>query len=362
MAWKTQRRMANGRFGKGRSAGKSFLPAAARFAGGVASGIAARFGSGRTGTKTVSAGERTVTDSGNRREKVVYRRRRAPRRVRRRARKAAGRIARVLNSRVAANYVMLDGTAHVVVNTGTSGTAHGTQAVWGDVLYGMFGNDITTASATEFSVTTSGWSYGDVNRMMQDMNTSSANASRAVMEFQSARIEYTMSNGDSTDCFVDAYEILFRRDVDDDSVATLPQLWDVMLAAQGKSTNVTASGTVILDIDINGVTPFQCGSFGSKVLILKKRTIQIPGGATVRLELNDRKIHRFQGARMVRNILGMKGVTRGWLFVGYGRPITTGDGVVAEGVVLSCFSKRTYKVRYLAGNDLVGSWTETHAA
>jgi len=80
--------------------------------------------------------------------------------------------------------------------------------------------------------------------------------------------------------------------------------------------------------------------------------------------LKDRKIRHIEGARVFRNLVGMKGITKGYLFVAYGVPVeVAGENVwsVPGPVSLSCYSKRYYKVRFLAGQDYTGSYELNNA-
>jgi len=325
-------------------------------------------GSGaKTKTKTQSR-ENFVVDSGTFREKVTYRRRRAPARVRRRARKAFRRGQKLLNSSVAANYIMYDGGDTVTVAASTASTDHGDQAVWAHALYACAGDDITLASQTQYNVKTWGYSFGDITQVMYNLvGRSLSLEERSRMEFSSAVLEYNLTNVGTGDTVVEVYEWVARRDVTGGLSAgqnNMALLWDAWMIDQGKTTNVTASGTAILNTTMQGVTPFQTSFFGSNFLILKKRVLNIPAAATVKLELKDRKPHVFMGTMNDQRKICLKGITKGYLFIAYGLPVldVSNSFPVVSAVKLAGTVKRTYKVRFIAAGDYMGSYTQNHAA
>lgn len=312
--------------------------------------------------------EKVVVDSGTFRETVTYRRRRAPGRVRRRARKAFRRGQKLLNSSVASNYVMYDGGDTVTVAASTASTDHGAQAVWAHALYGVGGDALSDSSYTQYGVNTWGPSFGDVIAVMYNLTgRSTALEERSRMEFSSAFLEYNISNVGTGDTVVEVYEWVARRDISAGGVTgtnNLPYMWDLWMSTQGKSTNVTAGGTGLLTTVMQGVTPFQTSFFGSNVLILKKRVLNIPAGATIKLELKDRKPHVIMGQLLTQFKMALRGMTRGYLFVAYGLPVldVSNSFPVLSAVKLACTVKRSYKVRFIAANDYMGSYTQSHAA
>jgi len=98
-------------------------------------------------------------------------------------------------------------------------------------------------------------------------------------------------------------------------------------------------------------------------LILKKKVLNVPAGATIKMELKDKRPHVFNGTAMEQLKVGLRGVTKGYLFIGYGLPVldVSNSFPVLSAVSLACTVKRTYRVRFIAGADYMGSYTQLHS-
>lgn len=193
--------------------------------------------------------------------RLSYRRRKAPRRVRRRAAKAMKRFVRMdsktlgLTSRVFPNMY----APAQIVPTGYADS----QTVFTDGLYGGISGSATWGDL---------WAIANAEALATDSG---------MLNFRSARMDFQLRNASTTNVLVaDVYTVVARKEGYNEP----GEDWK-----QGLLNENTAAGTTAATPETLGVTPFDAPGFGQSWLVLSKTTYRISPGNSIYLELKGRK-------------------------------------------------------------------------
>lgn len=224
-----------------------------------------------------------------------YRRRRAPRRVRRRAVRSYKRFTYQVGK-------TLGQQSRVFPDLQNPGTINPTtlldsQSVAQVLLYG---GETPASTGSDLYVIASD------NGLL---------ANEGKIMFKSAQIETQVRNdGESEVLVCEVYKVVARREGYDNPGQEWAQSMDCQPTAPG-----AAAAPIALSLNL---TPFDAPGFGSKWLILSKQTFRIAPGNSVYLEWRDPKNHVFDTSRMnydtsagVTRTQYFKGLSKGYLMV-----------------------------------------------
>jgi len=231
----------------------------------------------------------------------MYLRRRAPRRVRSRARRAQSRYNHHLVAGLGQKSAVFQALALRQV---TPTTLHDAQDVY---TVGMYGG--VNGSAT----------WGDLAEI-------AANEGLLVktgkIHFKSAVIETQIKNNSDTDVLVvDVYEVICRREGYNEPGID----WSLALAAQNTIATMTSMTSTEL-----GCTPFDAPGFGSSWLIKNKTRYRISPNLSVYLQRRDAKDYKFDSSRFEYDTTSaalrvhmFSGMTEGFLIVARNSDVDT---------------------------------------
>lgn len=198
----------------------------------------------------------------------MYGRKRAPRRLRRRAKRAQARYTHHLVSGLGQKSAVFQSVAN---RTLTPTSLHDAQDVY---TVGMYGG--ITASAT----------WGDLAEIAANENMLTKTGK---VYFKSAVLETQIrNNSESGILVVDVYEVVARRDGYNEPGSD----WALALSAQ----NTVSSMTHMTQNELNG-TPFDAPGFGSSWLVRNKTRYRISPGLSVYLQRRDAKDYKFDTSR-----------------------------------------------------------------
>lgn len=235
-----------------------------------------------------SRGSAPVGTTFQRDVETSYKRRRAPRRVKRRARKWRRNVNRVLNSDLSVNTFHRRSTA-------SSTALADRQAVFGVSMYGA-ANTSTL--------------HNDLSAVFTALGVP-VNTTTAKGLFSNAYMELTITNQSQLAVFIDAYYFVCRKDVPN-TMGFTPQ--DVFANAITVQPNQYGGALGFNDL---GVTPFDANRFCSHFIITKVVRHQIPPTGNMSLTLRDRR-DRFINSTDLNGLAYKKGASRGILFISEG--------------------------------------------
>ncbi|AUM61847.1 capsid [uncultured virus] len=292
------------------------------------------------GAKTVQGrrGRDTGFTSRYKDEALLYRRKAAPPRVRRRVRKFVARVQSVLDGEVGLQVAIVPYGAPAAgyVNPVVATPAQNSQimpTIPG--LYSMNGNHPST---------TTNANWYDIYEIFQQYYTSGTLSNDVIIEFTNAVWDCKMyaDSSNSAPAFVDMYECVARRDY---GSASDPQ---TLLAASLPSTSsfTGASGPIGLATTSPGVTPFDAPAFCEQWKILKVRRYKLEPGTSASLQFRDPKHRKIEYQSKVASKSWNRGVTRCWIPIVYGVPTAAGTRQVAVSVVFDVV--RNYHFRQIS--------------
>lgn len=241
--------------------------------------------------------------------KVMYRRKRASKQFKRKAKKYKKFVKKVL----AANDHRNEKQKVQFNNTGrltAAANAQITHAQYFELYGGATGVD----------------GFRDLERMITALGDTSTSQTRNY--FRSAHLEASLLNTGSASMYVDMYHYICRKNTGG-SGAT-PQ---VFLDA-GYTSSPTNMGGSSLAGGTVGVTPFQSSEFCSYFKIIKKTSTLLGAGQAMDFQINEFKNRIFKYDDMQDHGC-IKGVTRGVLLICYGVPNTATDGTAGQPVACS---------------------------
>lgn len=227
-------------------------------------------------------------------QSTQYRRRRAPRRLRRRAQKFAKRVNSVINKTLGMkSWIVSNSNETTWVPAGTTtGQAHFGVTMYGCEPDGNIGN-------------------GDLFRIAGDLGFdpgSTTNGSGKI-KFRSCVLDLFIQNKISYGLYVDIYHVLCRKDHATYCDPGIIFNQAVNIASQLSGTNTVSNGNLL------GVTPFDAPDFGSTYVIKKKQRILIPAYGNYNSQLRDAGDYEISVEDLSGSIAGIAGKTEGLLCV-----------------------------------------------
>lgn len=251
-------------------------------------------------------------------KRVMYRKRRAPLRIRRRAKKAYRRFVR--------QSLKLVGTNTVVFNSSVSSSTNNTTAPQNMLVVNVAGTNGN--GSLELG-------SGDINSLVSN-DARIASSGKVLMK--TAMADMTIRNlSASVACEVDVYEISYR---DTTKFLTFRQMVD---SATGNTPNINTSGNG-LNIVTRGVQLFDIPElFKYGITVLKKTKVFLPAGNTATYSLHNRKPQWFSTANDLIDNNGFvkRGYTRTIACV-YKPVVNTTNDVVSLGIGVT--RKYMYKI------------------
>lgn len=280
-----------------RPAGRATLYRGASWAGKKLGGIVGRYAANKYNSrssykKRPSESSHAVTYQHD--SSVTYRRRRAPRRVRR-------AVARSFNRFIRNDAKSLGLISRSFPHTFASGviTPSGldnSQVLYSDGLYGAVPGSVSWGNLWQIAY--------------NELKLSSAGK----FFFRSAVQNTQLRNASTTDVLcADVYEIVARKDGFNDPELDLANAFKATTAPTG--TTKTTPTTL-------GATPFDAGGFGSSWLIKRKTTYRISPGNSIYLQLRSSRKMLFDTDRFEYDVTAdvvrtrmFKGLTQGYLMI-----------------------------------------------
>lgn len=306
-----------------------------------------------TALRFANSGSRTLTRTRNSRgaeygnitfqndEHQIYRRKRAPRRVRVRARKQWKRFNFMLNKSLAMHSVVIP-TTQAITLTPTNGSTAQTMASY--TIYGGGANSTTPGTQTNPA-------NGDLDYIMRAHSAYSgttANAPSYKFRFKSAVMNLTVKNTvDNTVesargglVFIDLYHVVCRKSTTDSAAGgAIQTVWADAIQHTG---TMNALNTV--NIQSDGLTPFDIGQFGEQYTIRRVRRVRLSSGQVFSTQIRDPADYIIEQDDIARwDHLANK--TEGFLIVAYNPsadPTTGVRGIVA--IEINCNKKYHYTV------------------
>lgn len=241
----------------------------------------------QSGSRRPKKGEKSPAGTTFQRDiEYSYVRRRAPRRVKRRARKWAARVNKIIFSDLAVNTFQRRTTQILT-------SAADKQGLMSCSLYGASGGFATI--------------HDDVDKIFSATGTSTALRS-AKLNFSNAYMELTITNLSALGQFIDMYYFVCRRDVPA-TMGASPH--DVFFNALTLQPNTYGSALAANDL---GVTPFDANRFCTHFIITKVVRHQLSPGSNISLTMRDRKDYKITGSD-INTVSFIKGKSRGILFI-----------------------------------------------
>jgi len=276
----------------------------------------------------------------------LYNRRRAPRRVRNRARRSFQRFTYMLDK--------TQGMTSSIINNFASGTTSpstpftGCQAVYG---IGMYGTS-ASSSASDFN--------SDLYKLYIDATGSAPTTSLANFKFRfrACIMDFVVKNTGAASMYLEVYQCVARaRSGTSDPAGA----W-----SDAVNLELGAGNGVATTINVNSgykVTPFDAPGFGSYYLIKSRKKFFISAGNSVSWQVRDAKNYVITGAQVLQS-KALPGITEGCILVGYGADVNSWASNAAIGVPTaasfdtSCV--KTYHFTYTTqNNDILGAGTAT---
>jgi len=285
---------------------QSLIGAAATGASNLISSYQRTRGLGRSaGNLTSNKRQRVVTNSvtGQHDFQNLYRRRPAPRRVRRRAKKSMRTFMY--------NMDKIQGMQVSVINNYTAVTTAPTgsdnaQAVTSFTMYG--GYNLTSPVNT----------HNDLVRIWNNHfgSTPGYAAAYGKLRFRSCVMDFQVLNADNDNaCYVEVYNVQNRKK--DPNYNTV-QRWASSLAS-----NMTPVGGSDLTQNFWKSTPFDAAGFGEFWKITNRKKYLLQGGQQITFQVRDAKNYMIDPKLFAGDITSLPGITEDVLFVVYGAGIQT---------------------------------------
>ena len=241
-------------------------------------------------------------------EAVVYRRKRAPRRVRRRHRKAFKNFMYNMDKLQSMKTCVIYNRS--LFTATPTGVANG-QAPMGVTMYGYNAN--TYASNSDLGNGDMGWIFARENGAFPTATEGSRK-----LRFRSCVMELTITNelaaGGTGDIYgigiFDIYHVIARKN---NGITSDPaDFWT-------RSLNLEAAGnmpTAITTSNQLGITPFDATNFGKYWLVKKKRRVRLSPGQVYNFQMRDPGNYVLQMSELL-DIKAKSNMTEGVIIVGY---------------------------------------------
>lgn len=285
--------------------------------------------------------------------KTVYTKKRAPRRVRKRAKRSRqrflGQQLRLLGSRKFHYHGSMFWN-----------TVQGSQNMFGFMTYGMGGTGGVDGS-------------GDVRDVLTRMGASDEaggqwQSSRYYFDTMSARCSLT--NVGSTGVYLEMYTMVCRQDIplfEVDAVLagtaqapTIPNMGSILTYAQGQQAQLPAGTGPLTDtrttaatspsVSADGVTPFQFRWLCSRFKIVKVQRLQINPGNAISFSMNDTKNRSINYDEQVRGLIARKGWTKMYVFRQWGVTDNTAGDPEPAPTQVTIDIEKDYVVKKLTSN------------
>ena len=286
--------------------------------------------------------------------KLLYRRKRAPRKIRRKAaRRAANFLRRQLNS------VGMSTNLYRNSDSAFSTTAGQQECmlIYSGLLYGNIGEDIAAEGARQEAV---GTLYNVFQNQTNSLTPAALVANSARMYLHSITTDYTISNLSANLAEVDIYEFVFRKDWSFNNSATGKPLQNE-LTASAENEEKMPGATSKIEYEDLGWTPFDSNNMLKYIIIQSKQRFYIGAGNTISFtkRTNYRKPKKYVGMDFdayVESSSGdilptqykaSRGVTRGIICVYRGTPGVT----AANAVQLGWNAQTRYNVKFIEPNQ-----------
>lgn len=251
----------------------------------------------------------------------LYNRRRAPRRVRNRARRSFQRFTYLLDK--------TQGMTSSVINNFASGTTSptspltGSQAVYG---IGMYGTS-ASLSAGDFN--------SDLYKIYDDASGATPTSSNAAMtlRFRACIMDFVVKNTGSNPMFLEVYQCVARKD---GASCDASAEWQTAFSAETSGT----VGTALTSITSYKVTPFDAPGFGIYWYVKSRKRFYISAGNTVAWQVRDPKNYVIKGEEILKATT-LKNRTEACILVAYGADVVSWSSVsmgqsASIGVPTSC--------------------------
>lgn len=313
--------------------------------------LAMRFRNKGSGSRTTRAGR--SNDYGNitfqNDEHVMYRRKRAPKRVRRAHRKAFRNFMYNLDKVQSMKTCLITGGgAGTLVPTSNSNS----QLVFGVTLYGYGGNAYATNTNK---------GNGDIPFIFARENGAypTINDASRKLRFRSATLNLTIYNalvGNEENAFggilnLDVYHVLCRKTGTSGTAGGDPALWWSDAISEQAAGNMPFA---VVTNQYEGVTPFDAPSFCSNFIIKRVRKIRLSPGQTFQTQLRDPGNYVLSMYDVLdRNIAN--NLTEGYIVVGYNPAMNPGSGVRGVVAYNHNYSKKYHYTETSSSVDAIGS-------
>lgn len=248
--------------------------------------------------------------------RTLYSRKRAPRRVRARARRGFQKFTYNLDK----TQGMVSTIFNQFQNNSTAPTVSttGCQAVTGFTMYGV--NPSLLASDTN----------SDLWKMFNDFRgtpLTSANSAET-MRFRAAIMDFQVKNISETEnMFLEVYHVVSRGQMLSDPATD----WTNAIALQlGTST-----ATPLTDATSFKITPFDAPTFGSYWYIKSRKRFYISVGNTITWQIRDAKNYVITGGQVFQG-RALRNITEGVILVGYGADMAPSAANASVGIPNGC--------------------------
>jgi len=279
-------------------------------------------------------------------EHQMYRRKRAPRRVRIKARRAYKRFNYMLNKSLGLHSMIIP-TTQTMTAVPTTGSDAQVCAFYS--IYGGGTNSTTVGTQTNPA-------NGDLNFLMRAHENSTAALSgvpSTKFRFRSAVMNLNIKNTATTDasyrdglCFVDLYHVVCRKNITDSTGGgSAITVW-----ADAIAHTPTLAGVNAVNVNSDSITPFDIGQFGQMYTIRRVRRVRLSAQQTFSTQIRDAGDYEIEFDDISRwNHLANK--TEGFMIVAYNPSAVPGTGVRGSvSLEVNCNKKYHYTVAAEAGN------------
>jgi len=282
----------------------------------IGQGLKRRFFGGGSETATKRGKKVTGQTTFQVDSKTLYSRRRAPRRVRSRARKSFQKFTYNLDKTQGMttsvfNQFRSASTAPTVATTGC-------QALVGFTMYGT--NPSLLASDGN----------ADLWKIFYDYRSgavlTSTNSSETI-RFRAAIMDFQVKNTGEANMFIEVYHVVSRGQMLSDPATDFGNAVDLQLN--------NSTGTPLTDATSYKITPFDAPTFGSYWYIKSRKRFYITMGNTITWQIRDAKNYVVTGGQVFQG-RGIRNVTEGVMIIGYGADVNPSAANASVGIPEGC--------------------------
>ena len=229
---------------------------------------------------------------------ALYRRKRAPKRVRRAAKKFSGKVYYYMDKTQGMKTAVI--TASTQVNGAPTGLSNGQYAL-GITMYG-YGNNTYAANIDTFN--------GDMSWIFARENGAypTASSGSRKLRFRNCTMNYTVQNTYDEGVYMDIYFVIARAN--NGSTADPVSEWDQAVAVQSNGNLPTP----ITSATYYQLTPFDAGSFGRYWLVKSRKRVYMQANQIYSFQMRDAGNYVL-GMEDVLNLQAKRNVTEGVILV-----------------------------------------------